>query len=148
MAKRKQTPPPPILIVGESRSERAKKLGITFLTCAKSGRWQCCSRKLFSALLTLANQKGWKGFDLTKLMYVNVWNDQWQEDPKTLTKIQMIQQIEGALIIVLGRRTAFFLRDEKGIRDFIEVYHPAALGLLAIEANYIAHFVETLWDHC
>lgn len=106
------------LIVGERRSELAKKLGL---------RWEdggLAAKPLFEALRAA-------GVDPATCRFVN-----WFEGGKSLTR-----SYRGP-IIALGNKVQSALAGE-GIA-FIALVHPAARGLIRKRERYIAHVVERL----
>jgi hypothetical protein len=109
------------LIVGERRSDKAKRMGV---------RWEdeaLAAIPLFEALRAC-------GVDPAACKFVN-----WFEDDGA----QVAREYAGP-IIALGNKVQAAMRAE-GL-DHIPLVHPAARGAIRLRKNYIAHVREQLVD--
>jgi hypothetical protein len=111
-----------MLFVGESRSKRAKSMGVHW----KDGR--LAAKSLFDALKAI-------GIDPTQQEYVNLF------ERKLGANVFLVLRHKGP-VVAMGKKVQSVLSAAK--IPHIAIVHPAARGTIRLKANYIAHLKEQL----
>jgi len=107
--------------IGEARSKRAIKMGVTWV----DGRLS--AKSLFDALKAI-------GVCPHKQIYLN-------SSTNNVATIRLLS--EEIILVAMGAKAQNRLR-QWGIDKFISVIHPAARGSIRLKANYIAHIKDAL----
>jgi len=117
-----------ILFVGEKRSPRARKLGLTW----KDGG--LCAKHLFTAMER-------SNLDMGKCKFKNVFREILAEDIVNKTAVREIKKFDG-IVVAMGRKVERVLKNN-GI-DHSFIYHPATRGEVRNIEKYCTHFKENL----
>lgn len=123
---------PKFLFVGERRSAKAIRMGVTWLDR------RLCSKNLHEALEEI-------GIDPKQCKFSNIFEDEKDFDDVNLLALRSIRDLaDDYQVVALGRKVeSVLLRHHIA---HIAVIHPAARGTIRKRENYIAHLRERLSD--
>ena len=117
-----------ILFVGEKRSPRARKLGLTW----KDGG--LCAKHLFTAM-ERAN------LDINHCNFMNVFREILADNIVNKTAVREIKRFDG-IVVAMGRKVERVLKNNDIEHEF--VYHPATRGEVRNIDKYCNHFKNNL----
>jgi len=117
-----------ILFVGEKRSPKARKMGVTW----KDGR---LSGKHLLTAIERAN------LDIANCDFMNVYREILDRDVVNKNALAIINNFDG-VVVAMGRKVERVLKNASIEHEFI--YHPATRGEVRNIDKYCEHFINNL----